>query len=161
MHSEAAYPEILCNRIASLLKAETLRQGALEVDNVKTMVKHQSKSTNRIVPGALPRGQQIQPLVSEFGTYINVTFDVQFGEALQQFLRRGQPYNRVFLLLGVRHGTRFKKQSKIKLLERKLQVLKNLRDTGRDSKDAIQKTVQDKVAGKKASGVEKSENGFC
>jgi len=40
-------------------------------------------------------------------------------------------------------------------------VLKNLRDTGRDSKDAIQKTVQDKVAGKKASGVEKSENGFC
>ena len=56
-----------------------------------------------------------------------VTFDVQFGEPLQQFLRRGQPYSRVFLLLGVRHGTRFKKQSKIKLLERKLQVLKNLK----------------------------------
>ena len=133
MHSEAAYPEILCNRIASLLKAEMLRQGALELDDLKTLVKHQSKRTNRIVLGALPRGKQIQPLVSEFGTYINVTLDVQFGEGLQQFLQR------------------LPKGSAIQS-----RLLTTWGETGRDSK-----TVQEKDAGEKASGAEKSENGFC
>ena len=130
MHSEAAYPEILCNRIASLLKAEMLRQGALELDDLKTLVKHQSKRTNRIVLGALPRGKQIQPLVSEFGTYINVTLDVQFGEGLQQFLQRlpkGSAIQSRLLTTWGETRDAIQKQSKKKMLERKLQVLKNLK----------------------------------
>ena len=127
-HSEAAYPEILCNRIASLLKAEMLRQGALEVDDLKTQVKHQSKSTNRIVLGALPRGKQIQPLVSEFGTYINVILDVQFDEGLQQFLQRlpkGSAIQSRLLTTWGETRDAIQKQSKKKMLERKLEMLKN------------------------------------
>jgi hypothetical protein len=127
-HSEAAYPEILCNRIASLLKAEMLRQGALEVDDLKTQVKHQSKSTNRIVLGALPRGKQIQPLVSEFGTYINVILDVQFDEGLQQFLQRlpkGSAIQSRLLTTWGETRDAIQKQSKKKMLERKLEMLKS------------------------------------
>ena len=127
-HSEAAYPEILCNRIASLLKAEMVRQGAIEIDDLEKQVKHQSKSTNRIVLGALPRGKQIQPLVSEFGTYINVIHDVQFDGGLQQFLQKlpkGSAIQSRLLTTWGEIRDAIKKQSKKKMLERKLELLKS------------------------------------
>ena len=54
-HAEAAYPDILCNRIASMLKHALLTHGAIEVTNLEAQVKNHGKSLNRVVLGALPR----------------------------------------------------------------------------------------------------------
>ena len=86
-HSEAAYPEVLCNRIASLLKNELLKMGVTEVNDLTKQVQTQSKSLNRVVLGALPRGKHVKPLVSEFGAYITAINSVQCDDALQIFLQ--------------------------------------------------------------------------
>ena len=70
-HAEAAYPDILCNRIASMLKHALLTHGAIEVTNLEAQVKNHGKSLNRVVLGALPRRKHAKPLVSEFGACIN------------------------------------------------------------------------------------------
>jgi len=84
-HAEAAYPEILCNRIASMLKHALVTQGAIEVTNLEAQVKNHGKSLNRVVLGALPRGKHAKPLVSEFGAYINVVQAPQQDSGLHDF----------------------------------------------------------------------------
>ena len=48
-HSEAAYPALLCERIASLVKCEMLRQGAIEPADMQQHVQSSGKSLNRIL----------------------------------------------------------------------------------------------------------------
>eukprot|EP00435_Cladocopium_sp_Y103_P045630 s145_g13.t1 len=84
-HSEAAYPEILCERMASLVFNVILSLGALTTDTLQQHVAAQGKSLNRVVMGALPRGKHVKPLVSEFGFYINVVLPPQSDDELQQF----------------------------------------------------------------------------
>ena len=88
-HSEAAYPELLCQRMSSLLKDHLLKNGVVEVDSLPQQTASSSKSLNRVVLGALPRGKHVKPLVSEYGVYLNVIADVQQSETqLQQFMTK-------------------------------------------------------------------------
>ena len=85
-HSEAAYPELLCERMASLVLAIVLAAGAVVTDDVSKHAHLHGKTLNRVVLGALPRGKHVKPLVSEFGTYINVVINAQCDNQLQPFL---------------------------------------------------------------------------
>ena len=85
-HSEAAYPEVLCQRISSLVRQEMFTRGALEIADLQQQVSVPGKSLNRVVLGALPRGKHIKPLVSEYGTYVQVIQAVQSDTQLQQFV---------------------------------------------------------------------------
>ena len=88
-HSEAAYPELLCQRMSSLLKDHLLKNGVVEVDSLSQQTASSSKSLNRVVLGALPRGKHVKPLVSEYGVYLNLIADVQQSESqLQQFMTK-------------------------------------------------------------------------
>ena len=126
-HTEAAYPEILCDRIASLVEAEMLRQGAIEVEDLQQQVKHQSKSTNRVVIGALPRGKQVKPLVSEFGDYLNVVHSVQSDAGLQNFVQqlpKGSVIQSRLLTTWGELRDAIDKQNKKRMLGKKLEQLK-------------------------------------
>ena len=74
VHTEAAYPEILCQRI---VLAKVLQLGALETDTLEKHVKFEGKSLNRVVIGAMPRERHVKPLLSEFDEYINVILHPQ------------------------------------------------------------------------------------
>ena len=85
-HSEAAYPELLCERMASIVLAIVLAAGAVVTDDVPKHAQLHGKTLNRVVLGALPRGKHVKPLVSEFGTYINVVINAQCDNFLQPFM---------------------------------------------------------------------------
>ena len=126
-HAEAAYPEVLCNRIASMLKNALLAQGAIEVTNLATQVQHHGKSLNRVVLGALPRGKHAKPLVSEFGAYITVVQAPQRDEALHNFVKtlpKGATIQSRLLTTWGEVREALEKQRKKRMLENKLQQLK-------------------------------------
>ena len=85
-HSEAAYPELLCERMASIVLAIVLAAGAVVTNDVPKHAQLHGKTLNRVVLGALPRGKHVKPLVSEFGTYINVVINAQCDKFLQPFI---------------------------------------------------------------------------
>ena len=85
-HSEAAYPETLCERMASILLAIVVSQGAIVAPTFPQHVQVHNKTLNRVVLGALPRGKNVKPLLSEFGTYINVIVSAQSDESLKSFV---------------------------------------------------------------------------
>jgi hypothetical protein len=47
-HTEAAYPEVLCQRIVSIVLAKVLELGAIETETLEKHVKAEGKSLNRI-----------------------------------------------------------------------------------------------------------------
>ena len=55
-------------------------------DDVPKHAQLHGKTLNRVVLGALPRGKHVKPLVSEFGTYINVVINAQCDNFLQPFM---------------------------------------------------------------------------
>ena len=87
-HTEAAYPEILCQRIVSIVLDKVLELGAIETETLEKHVKADGKSLNRVVLGAMPCGRHVKPLVSEFGEYINVILPCQWDLQLQKFFAR-------------------------------------------------------------------------
>ena len=126
-HAEAAYPLVLCNRIASLLKHELLKMGALEVTDLTQQVQSNTKSLNRVVLGALPRGKHVKPLVSEFGAYITAVNSVQSDDALNLFLKtlpKGASIQSRLLSTWGEVRSAISKQSKKRMLEEKLARLK-------------------------------------
>ena len=131
-HSEAAYPEVLCNRISSLLKDEMMRQGALDVDDLTKQVKSQGKSLNRVVLGALPRGKHVKPLVSEYGSYVTVINSIQSDDGLQSFLKvlpKGASIQSRLLTTWGEVRDAIARQAKKRMLEKKLEQLKG-KDSG-------------------------------
>ena len=132
-HAEAAYPEILCNRIASMLKHALVTQGAIEVTNLEDQVKNHGKSLNRVVLGALPRGKHAKPLVSEFGAYINVVQapqqDSGLHDLLHQLPKGAAIQSRLLSTWGeVREAV--ERQTKKRMLENKLEQLKSCSQVG-------------------------------
>ena len=85
-HSEAAYPELLRDRMSSILLAVVVAAGAVVANDLPQHAQFHGKTLNRVVLGALPRGKHIKPLVSEYGTYINVVINAQCDDRLKPFL---------------------------------------------------------------------------
>ena len=65
--SEAACPQLLCERIIACVVSVVLSRGAITIDNFQVQNQLQeSTQQRRIAMGALPRGAKIKPLVAEF-----------------------------------------------------------------------------------------------
>ena len=125
-HTEAAYPETLCQRIASIVYQHVLQLGAVETATLDEHVKMQGKSLNRVVMGALPRGKHVKPLVSEFGEYINFIGPPQCN-AVEQFMtclpKGAAVQTRHITTWGIIRDA-LDKQIKKRLLSEKLELLK-------------------------------------
>ena len=67
---EASYPELLCERVAFLVKEKATSLG---YENFHSLVEQSKQKTSAALQhvnmGFLPRGQKVKPLVSEFGGY--------------------------------------------------------------------------------------------
>ena len=126
-HTEAAYPEILCQRIVSIVVDKVLALGAIKTETLEKHVKADGKSLNRVVLGAMPRGRHVKPLVSEFGEYINVILPCQCNSQLQQFLSRlpkGSAVQSRHLTTWGQVRAALDKQVKKRCLQHKLRALK-------------------------------------
>ena len=69
---EAAYPPLLCQRLAALVKQKFLENNGSEAFDLQQQQQHEHKSLHRFVLNALPRGKQYRQTVSEFGTIVSV-----------------------------------------------------------------------------------------
>ena len=69
---EAAYPILLCARMAEIVRDQLLQLGVVDADNLEQQIQVEHTSLNRVVLSALPRGKKFKPLVSEYGQYHTV-----------------------------------------------------------------------------------------
>jgi hypothetical protein len=137
-HTEAAYPEVLCQRIVSVVLEKVLQLGAIETETLEKHVKAEGKSLNRVVIGAMPRGRHVKPLVSEFGEYINVILPPQYDSQLQQFmskLPKGSKVQTRHLSTWGQVRDDLDRQVKKRSLQRKLQTLKQQNSCVEDSNE--------------------------
>eukprot|EP00435_Cladocopium_sp_Y103_P062782 s463_g24.t1 len=67
---EAAYPTLLCERVASILKAEAESAGFIFFDDLHAQLQDVPNAATRQLFTTQPRGQRLRPLVSEYGTYV-------------------------------------------------------------------------------------------
>eukprot|EP00435_Cladocopium_sp_Y103_P000779 s5414_g1.t1 len=77
---EAAYPKLLCTRLAEIVRAKLLELGVIDVDNLQQQLEVEQTSLHRVVLSALPRGKRFKPLVSEYGAYSTVIHAVTVDE---------------------------------------------------------------------------------
>ena len=61
--TEAAYPDLLCDRISSILLAIVISQ-AIVAFSLPEHAQSHGETLNRVVMGALPGGKHIKPLES-------------------------------------------------------------------------------------------------
>ena len=70
---EAAYPWLLCTRIANLMIDAGLRMGAVQPTTLLQQSQQQEFSLlNRYIFGALPRTTKLRPLVNEFAMFQHI-----------------------------------------------------------------------------------------
>ena len=69
---EAAYPILLCARMAEIVRDQLLQLGVVDVENLEQQIQVEHTSLHRVVLSALPRGKKFKPLVSEYGQYHTV-----------------------------------------------------------------------------------------
>eukprot|EP00435_Cladocopium_sp_Y103_P000018 s3918_g1.t1 len=79
---EAAYPKLLCTRLAEIVRAKLLELGVIDVDNLQQQLEVEQTSLHRVVLPALPRGKRFKPLVSEYGAYNTVIHSLIVDEPL-------------------------------------------------------------------------------
>ena len=65
--SEAAYPFVLVQRMAAIVKQTVLRAGAVDALDLQTQSDKPHHSLHRVVMGAFPRGKRLKPLLADFG----------------------------------------------------------------------------------------------
>jgi hypothetical protein len=68
-HLEAAYPVLLCRRLASIARDKAISFGACETSTLEEQNEQAPSTQHRILLDMLPRGRKFRPLVSEFGHY--------------------------------------------------------------------------------------------
>ena len=87
---EAAYPSLLCQRIASLVQRSLANMGVCPPETLEQQTATRpSAAVNAMTMGFLPRGQKLRPLVSEFGAYHAVAVSPQLpASQLERLLRQ-------------------------------------------------------------------------
>jgi len=68
-HLEAAYPVLLCRRLASIARDKAISFGACETSTLEEQNEQAPSTQHRILLDMLPRGRKFRPLVSEFGHF--------------------------------------------------------------------------------------------
>jgi len=83
---EAAYPYLLCDRIASILKTEAEQFGFIFFDDLHGQLKEVNNAAARQLFTTQPRGHKLRPLVSEYGYYVPLLTKVNDENSISQFL---------------------------------------------------------------------------
>ena len=84
---EAAYPNLLCERVINCFKRAALKCGAQAPQSLSEQAEGPTKDKlSRIVLGALPRGHKLKPLVAEFGSFFTIFVDPQKPSLVNAFL---------------------------------------------------------------------------
>ena len=83
---EAAYPYLLCERIASILKSEAELCGFVFIDDLHAQLNEFGNAAARQLFTSQPRGHKLRPLVSEYGHYVPFLTMVDDENAISQFL---------------------------------------------------------------------------
>ena len=66
---EAAYPVLLCERLATIAKLKALELGATEIQDLARQIEHAPSSQHRFLLDKLPKGSKFKPLIPEYGFY--------------------------------------------------------------------------------------------
>ena len=104
---EAAYPKLLCQRLAECFRAALLAMGAVDVESLQQQQQVEDASLHRLILDALPRGQKFKPLVSEYGEYITVIHAEAVEEAslevpvTARLIHQRFPSGEMFGLMGL------------------------------------------------------------
>ena len=85
-HLEAAYPILLCERLAAIAKVKAVEMGATEVHDLAQQTELAPSSQHRFLLDMLPKGRKFKPLVSEYGSYQKWAVAVHTDFSEQQFL---------------------------------------------------------------------------
>ena len=70
-HEEAAYPVLLCTRLADIALQKALQMGAVQLVDLRQLATTGTTS-QRFLLDMLPKGKKFRPLVSEYGRYVLV-----------------------------------------------------------------------------------------
>ena len=88
-HEEAAYPMLLCKRLADIAFQQAINLGAIFVDTLQEQIQTSDTTAHRFLINMLPRGKKFKPLVSEYGSYSLVAVKPQenldYGKVLESF----------------------------------------------------------------------------
>ena len=84
---EAAYPHLLCERVAYILRTEAKKAGFIFPTDLHQQLDHTNVSAKRQLFTTQPRGRRLRPLVSEFSGYVTVVTLPDRSEFLEQTLR--------------------------------------------------------------------------
>ncbi|CAK9007933.1 unnamed protein product, partial [Durusdinium trenchii] len=84
---EAAYPHLLCERVAYILRTEATKAGFIFPTDLHQQLDHTNVSAKRQLFTTQPRGRRLRPLVSEFSGYVTVVTLPDRSEFLEQTLR--------------------------------------------------------------------------
>ena len=75
-HEEAAYPILLCRRLADIAFEQATMQGAVQHFTLQEQIESSETTAHRLLINMLPRGK-FKPLVSEYGSYVLVAISGQ------------------------------------------------------------------------------------
>eukprot|EP00435_Cladocopium_sp_Y103_P012737 s4229_g3.t1 len=84
---EAAYPHLLCERVASILKLAAEHIGFVFPSDLQEQLNQVPHAAARQLFTAQPRGGRLRPLVSEYGHYLPILAQVDDDEAVSSFLK--------------------------------------------------------------------------
>ena len=103
---EAAYPQLLCDRVSHVLKSLAIERGFKPVESLLEQSKQQtSAALQHVNMGFLPRGKKLKPLVSEFSHYKTWIFqanqsDNKVEKVMQDFPKGTRIVHRKLLQWG-------------------------------------------------------------
>ena len=83
---EAAYPTILCDRVAHILLEEAKRCNFFQPETLQEQLQVEVNIGKRQLFANQPRGQRLKPLVSEFGHYATMVLAAAHADELQDGL---------------------------------------------------------------------------
>ena len=84
---EAAYPELLCHRIACILKEEAVKHNFHFPSDLTEQLHTHPNVAKRQIFTTQPRGKRLRPLVSEFQAYRSVLFPLNSEHIIQKYLQ--------------------------------------------------------------------------
>ena len=80
---EAAYPQVLCDRVAHVLLEEAKRCNLFVPQNLQEQLESNVNVAKRQLFANQPRGQRLRPLVSEFGHYATMVLAAAQSDEIQ------------------------------------------------------------------------------
>ena len=83
---EAAYPQVLCDRVAHILLEEANRCNLFVPQNLQEQLQSDLNVGKRQLFANQPRGQRLRPLVSEFGQYATMVLAASHPDEIQDGL---------------------------------------------------------------------------